>query len=287
MRLPGLPPKGDVSDWLEAGHTREELAAIVQATPILGAEDLLSAGKGSEHSAAIITRLSDVTPSAMRWLWPGRVPFGKVTVLDGDPGLGKSLLSLDLAARTSTARPMPDGAFSDLSDPAGVVILSAEDDLSDTIRPRLEAAGADLSRIVALTAAHDTADTRLPMLSDLDAIRQAIVQVSAKLLIVDPLMAYLPGKVDSHRDQDIRRSLAPLASLAAETGVAVLVIRHLNKTEGKNALYRGGGSIGIIGAARSGLLVAKDPDDPDGERRILVPTKSNLAKLPPGPWRIE
>lgn len=243
-------------------------------------EDLSPEQKAQSNSLTL-TRLSDVVPSAVRWLWPGRIPLGKVSVLDGDPGLGKSLQTLDIAARVSTARAMPDGSASDLHDPAGVVILSAEDDLGDTIRPRLEAAGADLSRVVALTAVRDEDDTRLPTLADLEQIRQAIVEVDARLLIIDPLMAYLPDKVDSHRDQDIRRSLAPLAVLAAETGIAALVIRHLNKTEGKNALYRGGGSIGIIGAARSGLLVAKDPEDPDGERRILVSTKSNLAKLPP------
>lgn len=236
--------------------------------------------KGKESRPAVITRLSEVTSCTVRWLWPGRIPLGKVTVRDGDPGLGKSLLSIGLAARMSTLQSMPDGAASDLSEPAGVVILSAEDDLADTIRPRLEAAGADLSRIVALTAIREGEDERLPTLLDLEAIRHEITHDNARLLIIDPLMAYLPSKVDSYRDQDVRRSLAPLAALAAETGVAVLVIRHLNKNGNGNALYRGGGSIGIIGAARSGLLVAKDPDDPDGERRILVSTKSNLAKLP-------
>jgi RecA-family ATPase len=174
---------------------------------------------------------------------------------------------------------MPDGVDSQLDAQAGVVLLSAEDDPADTIRPRLEAAGADLSRIIMLAGLRDGDSVRLPTLTDLDAIKHAIAQVNAKLVIVDPLMAYLPGKVDSYRDQDVRRILAPLAALAAETGAAVLVIRHLNKTEGKNALYRGGGSIGIIGAARSGLLVAKDPEDE--ERRILAVTKSNLAKTPP------
>ncbi len=174
---------------------------------------------------------------------------------------------------------MPDSTASDLCEPAGVVILSAEDDLSDTIRPRLEAAGADLARIVALTAVNTGDNTRLPMLSDLDAIKHAIAQVNARLVIIDPLMAYLSSKIDSYRDQDIRRSLAPLAALAAETGVAVLVIRHLNKNGSGNALYRGGGSIGIIGAARSGLLVAKDPED-EG-RQILAVIKANLAKRAP------
>src|SRR5262249_12982879 len=145
-------------------------------------------------------------------------------------------------------------------------------------RPRLDVAGADVGRVVHLTAVRDGSDKRLPDLRDLDPIRTAIREVNAKLVIVDPLMAYLPGKVDSHRDQDVKRVLAPLAALASETGVAVLVIRHLNKTPSRNHLYRGGGSIAIIGAARSGLLVAPDPDDQEGKRRVLVSTKSNLSE---------
>jgi hypothetical protein len=99
-----------------------------------------------------------------------------------------------------------------------------------------------------------------------------------RLLIVDPVMAFLPSEVNSHRDQDIRRLLAPLAPLAARVGCAVVLVRHLNKVVGGSPLYRGGGSIGIIGAARSGLLVAKDPGDPDGQRRVLAVTKANLAR---------
>jgi RecA-family ATPase len=272
VRLPGLPAKGDVSDWLDAGHSADELLSLVKATPELRAE------KKAQSDHPVLTRLSDVKPEKVRWLWPGRIPLGKVTVLDGDPGLGKSLISIDLTARVTTAREMPGGTASDLTARAGVVLLSAEDDLADTIRPRLDAAGADCSRIVALTGVREAQGQRLPDLADLEAIQQAIHAVNAKLVIVDPLMAYLPSQTDSHRDQDVRRNLAPLAALAAETGVAVLVIRHLNKGGGKNPLYRGGGSIGIIGAARSGLLVAADPEDETGERRVLVPTKSNLAR---------
>jgi hypothetical protein len=231
------------------------------------------------EQTAVLTRLSDVKPEPISWFWHNRIPLGKITILDGDPGLGKSLVSLDFTARGTTHRPMPDGTFGDLTEPAGVVILSVEDDLADTIRPRLDAAGADVSRVVHLTAVKDADDERLPDLRDLGPIRSAITEINAKLVIVDPLMAYVPSKVDSHRDQDIRRVLAPLAALASETGVAVLVIRHLNKTEKKNYLYRGGGSIAIIGAARSGLLVARDPDDPDGQRCVFASTKANLSQL--------
>jgi hypothetical protein len=143
----------------------------------------------------------------------------------------------------------------------------------------LRAAGANLERIIALTGIECAGHQRIPDLSDTAAIREAIERCHAKLVVIDPLMAFLPGATDSHRDQDVRRVLAPLARLAEETGVAVLVIRHLNKLRGGRALYRGGGSIGIVGAARCALLVAQHPDDP--ARRVLAPTKANLAAVSP------
>ncbi len=219
--------------------------------------------------------LSEVQPERLEWLWRGRVPLGKLTVLDGDPGLGKSAVTLDVAARVSAGRELPDG---ERRGPAGVVLLSAEDGLADTIRPRLDAAGADTERIVALsTVGEGSANERtLCVPKDLRLIERAVERVGAALVIVDPLMAFLGGKTDSHKDQDVRRALAPLAALAERTRAAVLIVRHLNKTAGGNTLYRGGGSIGIIGAARSGLVVAQDPEDP--ERRILAANKHNLSR---------
>lgn len=233
--------------------------------------------------------LSDVEPETVKWLWRGRIPLGKLTILDGDPGLGKSSVGVDLSARVSRCDPLPDGSRSDLSGPAGVVLLSAEDGLRDTIRPRLDAAGADVDRVVALSLVSDGDDgERLPTVADTGDIEVAIRSVGARLVVVDPLVAYLGLEVNSHRDQDVRSALAGLAKLAERLGVAVLAIRHLNKGSAGNPLYRGGGSIGLIAAARSGLLVAKDPKDPDGGRRILASTKSNLAAPPPSlAYRLE
>lgn len=221
-----------------------------------------------------LVRLADVEPEHVTWLWPGRIPLAKITLLDGDPGLGKSSLTLDLAARTSVGASMPDGSPGVAG---GVVILSAEDGVADTIRPRVEAAGGDLSRIAVLRTVGVGEDERLPAIpDDLPEVEVAIAEVGATLLIVDPLAAFLGADVNSHRDQDVRRALAPFAALAERTKVAVTVVRHLNKATGASAIYRGGGSIGIAGAARSVLLVAKDPADP--ERRILAPVKSNLGR---------
>ncbi|MHB8160593.1 MAG: AAA family ATPase [Thermoleophilia bacterium] len=236
----------------------------------------------AEAAPTVGILMSQVQPERVSWFWQGYIPLGKLTVLDGDPGLGKSTLALNVAARVSRGHAMPDGSGG--GEPAGVVILSAEDGLGDTIRPRLEAAGADLSRIVALPACPDSegGEEHPPVLpDDLGWIEKAIERVDAKLVIIDPLMAFLSGQTNSHRDQDIRRVLARMAALAEGTGAAILVIRHLNKTAGGNPLYRGGGSIGIIGAARSGLLVARDPEqEQDGERRVLASTKSNLGPMP-------
>jgi len=223
--------------------------------------------------------LADVEPKAVRWLWQKRIVLGKVNVLDGDPGLGKSLLALSIAARVTRGGSLPDGMTGDLEGPAGVLLLSAEDDLEDTIRPRLDAAGADVSRVFVLM--HTGLDDEAPTIPEsIPTIEGAIEAVGAKLVIIDPIMAFLSADVEAHKDQHVRRALAPLARMAERLGVAVLVIRHLNKGNSTNPLYRGGGSIGIIGAARSGLLVARDPDDPSGKRRILASTKSNLAEQP-------
>lgn len=224
--------------------------------------------------------LSTVEAECVEWLWPGRIPLGKLSIIDGDPGLGKSVLTLDLAARVTLDGIMPDGVD---GRQGGVVLLSAEDGLADTIVPRLQAAGARLDRIKALDVIpfHDEqgAGDKLPSLPlDVPYIRDVARQMNAVLVVVDPIMAYLGERTNSHKDQDCRRALHPLARMAEETGAAVVVVRHLNKLSGGNPLYRGGGSIGIIGAARSGLLVARDPDDP--ERRVLASLKSNLAKAP-------
>jgi hypothetical protein len=221
--------------------------------------------------------VADVDREQVRWLWPGRIPLGKVSVLDGDPGTGKSTLTLTIAAKVTTGSPFPDGARPERAD---VILLNAEDDIGDTIRPRLEAAGADLARCWVLPDVQPEPDRppRPPELpADLDAVEGMVKDKQAALVVVDPLMAFLSGQVDSHRDQDVRRVLASLAYMAGRTGAAVVIVRHMNKGTG-SALYRGSGSIGIVGAARAGLLVGADPDD-EG-RRILAMTKSNLAKMP-------
>jgi hypothetical protein len=232
-----------------------------------------------------VLRMSDVQPERVTWIWSGYLPRGKVVVLDGDPGVGKSLVSVDLACRVSTGSPMPDG-----SRPVkgAVMILSAEDGLADTIRPRIDAAGGDPDCIITITEircpAGDGGEPRSRFVSipaDLPAVEREITGAGVILVIVDVLVAYLDGRINSHRDQDVRRALAPLAAMAGRCGCAVLVLRHLNKTPGTQALYRGGGSIGIAGAARAVFLCGLDPADDTGRRRVMAPVKTNLGPEPP------
>ncbi len=235
---------------------------------------------GDQLPGAVTVRLSDVQPELVNWQWPGRLPLGKIVVLDGDPAVGKSTISVDLAARVSTGRTWPDDAPNRLG---SVLLLSAEDGLADTIRPRLDAAGGDPANVHALTDIryrddHGQLGTRPVTLSDLEDIERAVNTTSAALIVIDVLMAFLPGKVDAHRDQDVRSVLSGLAAMAERTRCCVLLLRHLNKSAGGPAIYRGGGSIGIVGAARVGLLAAVDPDDEN--RRVLAGVKSNLAAMP-------
>ncbi len=229
---------------------------------------------------AVIVRLSDVKAERIEWLWKDRLAVGKLHLLAGDPGLGKSTVALDIAARITTGAPFPfeDGVS---RKPAGVVVLAAEDGLADTIRPRMDAAGVDAYRVVAVPAVRlrakngKTKEAGLT-LADLDAIEQAAAQVeNCALVLIDPLMAYL-GDKDSHKDAEVRSLLAPLGQLAERLRVAVLIVAHLNKGDGRKAAYRVGGSVGIIASARIALGVAKDKED--STLRLIAPIKANICK---------
>lgn len=227
------------------------------------------------------TTLADVEPEQVHWLWDQRLPAGKLTVLDGDPGVGKSTLSVTIAAHISTGRDWPDGSAC----PKGsVLLLSGEDGLADTVRPRLDAAGGDPSRVHALDAVMLTTPEgdrieRDPHLGDIGALSSAVREHGISLIVVDVLMAFLPSGTDSHKDQDIRGVLRRLKDLAESSGAAVLLLRHLNKSAGGSPMYRGSGSIGINGAARCAMLVARDPEDT--ELIVLAAVKNNLS--PPAP----
>lgn len=225
---------------------------------------------------SILTPLSVVCRKPMHWLWPGRVPFGKLTVLDGDPGTGKSTISLDIAARLSRGLPMP-GEDASTTGPRDVILVSVEDDAADTIKPRLDAAGADTDRIHSLTIRAGDAEYPPDLEGYLPHIEKAITEKHAGMLILDPISALLGPDVDMHKDQDVRSVLAPLKVVAERTDCAAFLIRHFNKNSGATALHKGGGSIAIAGAARSVLAAGKNPADES--KRVLAVSKSNGAEV--------
>jgi putative DNA primase/helicase len=262
--LPDLPAKGDVSDWLAAGGTAKQLQDLVEKTsPWIGSESK------SDEAPLRIVRMADVEAEEVRWLWHPYIAYGKLTILEGDPGLGKSWLTCALAAGISHGHGLPGAGICDSNN---VLMLSAEDGLGDTLRPRLDAVGADVSRIFALAE---------PLtLDEFGVLRleAAIIEHRPKLIIIDPLFAFTGGKVDIHRANEARAISAPLAALAERQGCAMLAVRHLGKSRGGgHALNAGIGSIDFTAAARSVLLVGKDPDDET--KRAIVQTKNNLAPV--------
>jgi putative DNA primase/helicase len=225
-------------------------------------------------------RMSDIEPEPVDWIWTGRLAHGKLTLIAGDPGLGKSQIALDIAARITSADPFPDASHA----PTGsVLILTAEDAASDTVRPRLEAAGADLDRVHRLKAAkHKDGGTitSFSLQADLAALGQKLKEVrDVMLVIIDPITSYMGSKIDSHRVTDVRAVLEPLAAWAEDHHVAVLGITHPPKNTPLKAMHAMVGSIAYIAAARLAFLAIEEPET---ERRLLLPVKNNLAPLAPG-----
>jgi hypothetical protein len=282
MRAAGAPPTSPLSRLDGPGTPRVAVGGEGSKAGGEAPQKVRIAVQAGREPLAPTVRLSDVAPEPLRWLWPGRIPAGKITLLDGDPGLGKSTLLCELAARISRGDPLPgDESLAAPAAPRGVLLFSAEDDVFDTIRPRIDAAGGDPQRIAAFIAVPNGTDTGRPFALPRDLpILEAIVQrLDVALVIIDPLVAFLRPGVSATSDQQVRHALGALKAAAERTGAAIVAVRHLNKSAGANPLYRGAGSIGIIAAARSGLLLAADPDDL--ERRILALAKGNLARPAP------
>ena len=227
--------------------------------------------------SAITRRFSEIKPESLRWLWPGRIPLGKLTLLVGDPGLGKSLATIDIAARVSRGIPFPDGAACE----SGTVLMaSAEDDPADTIRPRLDAARADVSRVHTLEGIrvtlsdNSTAERPFDLEAGIATLEDALARIpGVRLIVIDPISAYL-GHADSNVNAEVRGLLSPLVALATRHALAVLCVTHLRKSAGA-AVHRAIASIAFTAAARAVWAVAPDPADAD--RRLVLPVKQNLA----------
>jgi hypothetical protein len=225
----------------------------------------------------LFSAIDVVESRPINWLWPGRLALGKLAIVDGDPGLGKSLVTLDLCARLSRGRPFPDNTTGPGC--ANALILNGEDNAADTIRPRLQALDADLQRVFVWHAMDELDGGLLSLPADTAVLEDALTETHARLLVIDPIMAFLGPGVQSSSDTSVRRALLPLARLADRHNAAVLMVRHLNKQPGRSPLYRGGGSIGFLAACRSGWLIARHPKEPG--QCVLAPLKNNLAQPQP------
>jgi len=279
VRILELPGDGkDATDWINAGGTREELVRLAKSAPPWEPD----AEPADEPDGLVMECLADVEKKPIEWLWPKRIPIGKITLIAGPPGLGKSTITLDIAARVSAGLRWPDGDRT-RCERGDVVLFSAEDDPADTIRGRLEAAGADLhnTHFVKGDRVSDekTGQKKLRQFTLEDGIprlRAALEKdPGCRLVVIDPINAYL-GRTDSHRNSDVRALFAPLAAMAAETGVAVIVVSHFSKASDRAALERITGSTAFAEAPRVTHIVAKDRLDP--ERRLFLPAKNNLSR---------
>ena len=241
-----------------------------------------------ETSAEVETEIySSVARERGMWLWPGRIASGKLNLFVGDPGKGKSLVTIDIAARVSTGAAFPDGEVCEAGD---VLIISAEDDPHDTVRPRLDRAGADVSRVHRIKAVKVTlqdgqqGESFFNLERDIAKLEDAVEKLPGlKLIVVDPVNAYM-GRTDTFMDSAVRSVLGPFVEMASKRKITIIAIMHLRKAEA-TAILRVSGSVGFVAAARIVWGFGDDPNNPD--RHIMVGIKNNLAKiLPPLAYRI-
>lgn len=213
--------------------------------------------------------MNDVEQTEVDWLWYPYIPFGKLTIVQGNPGEGKTFFAMQLAAACTNQKFLPD---MEPFEPFNMIFQTAEDGLGDTVKPRLVSSGADLKRVLVI----DDSDNPLSLADD--RIEKAIRENNAKLMVIDPLQAFLGANVDMNRANEVRPVFRKLADIAQSTGCAIVMIGHLNKASGTQSTYRGLGSIDIAAVVRSILFVGKVKDDPT--TRVIVHEKSSLA--PPG-----
>jgi RecA-family ATPase len=214
-----------------------------------------------------LIRMDSVQTERVKWLWHPYIPLGKITIVQGDPGEGKTTFALALVAALTKGLPPPE--MTEALPPINVIYQTAEDGLADTIKPRLESLGADCSRVLVI----DESDRELTMRDK--RLEQAIKKTDAKLLVLDPIQAYLGGNVDMYRANEVRPVIKQIGLMAERTNCAIVMIGHINKAQGQKSSYRGLGSIDFRAAARSVLVVGRSKDDPTV--RIAAHDKSSLV----------
>ncbi len=269
-----------VKDASDGHHSGELIEATLRRISALAASQTVADG-------ASLVCLADVPPSEVKWLWPLRIARGRLTVIFGDAGLGKTHAGLDIMSRVTIGARWPNSPADDMCAPQGnVVVMTAEDDLRDTIRPRLDAAGAHVRRCFALPAVanFDGKERRVFSINlDTERLEAEIRRVNAIAVMIDPLTAFLSGS-DAYKQIDVRVALSRISDVAARTGAAVICIMHPNRggEARPSALYRLSGSLAFGAAPRSVLAVATDEKDDDEKRRLLMHVKSNIGALADG-----
>ncbi len=280
-----LPAKDPSELWINS-KTDEDFAAAWKAA-VSAAVPVGAAAEGEREYT--VEKLSSIAPKPLTWLWPGRIPRGKITIFGGNPGVGKGLATCSLAAIVTTGRMFPDEAISDRP-PMDVLMLFCEDDAEDTVVPRLMAAGADLERIYrikaqAIIGTGDKAtkiERELAFDSDLKLLKRFLTEhPEVQLVIVDPISSYL-GNIKPNDEKQLRDVLVPLADLGRETGVTFVLVAHFNKRSDVNALHKVLGAVAMTGVARSAWLFAEDKDCEDGERFLMLQGKLNLGRKQKG-----
>lgn len=280
VEIPGLLPKQDVSWWLDNGHTLEELDGIIKTAPIIG---------GIRIWEPSLTPFSDYTEKQTPFLWYPYIPIGRITILEGDPGQGKSWFSMAVAASATL------GSWYDLlpgeenwTEPCNVIYVTSEDDPEDTIAKRLRIVQADKNRVFYLNGKAKGEEGAIAIdFSDLPIISRAITKIQAKLLIIDPIQAYMPSGSDMNKADQVRPIMVRLQQMAKEHECAILLLRHLSKGNKDNSLYRGMGSIDWTAAARSVLFCGERRElrqqGPLGTRKRVAVTqiKNNIAPFGP------
>jgi RecA-family ATPase len=216
-----------------------------------------------------IISMDTIQREEIKWLWYPYIPYGKLTIVQGDPGEGKTTFALKMAAELSNGRCLGDNEDTKPRTPINIIYQTAEDGLSDTIKPRLEDAGADCTKILVID------DSEQPLSMQDSRIEQALEQTQAKMLILDPIQAFLGDRVDINRANETREITKKIGALAERTGCAIILIGHMNKGSGAKAAYRGIGSIDFFAIARSVLLVGRVPNEPN--IRAIAHIKNNLG----------